>query len=57
MRKNSFCDSGWKVKNEEVPQSKAQENFVIEKTFLTNTNFSQALMKKIFIKKLSEDQK
>ena len=31
MRKSFFCGGGWKVKNEEVPQSEAQENFVIER--------------------------
>ena len=68
MRKISFCFGSWKVKNKEVRQSKVQENFfggktvkketfLIETALLTNANFSEALIQKILVKKLSEDQK
>ena len=63
MRKISFCCGSWKVKNEEVQEkffdekTIKKETFLIETALLTKANFSEALMEKIFIKKLSEDQK
>ena len=54
---------GWQLKNKEMLQLEAPEHFLagniflVEKTLLTKQILSIRIMEKIYIEKLSEDQK